>query len=54
MIICEWDTFESFFISEIDRISNVFNSFEDLTKIDDLNDDYSQKSLPSYHKEHLK
>lgn len=54
MIICEWDTFESFFTSETDRISNIFNSIEDLAIIDEFKDNYKQQALPLSHKEHLK
>ncbi len=53
MIICEWDNFESFFVTESERLSKIFESYTDLTEIKNYDAILGKKTLPISHKEHV-
>ena len=53
MIICEWDNFESFFVTETERLSKIFESYTDLTQIKNYDAILEKKTLPISHKEHV-
>ena len=54
MIFAEWDDFETLFLSETERLSNIFEKYLEL-KENDLDDPaFWYKTLPRGHKEFKK
>lgn len=53
MIICEWENFESFFVTETERLSKIFEQYTDLSQIKNYDVILEKKTLPNFHKEHI-